>query len=76
MRKNSKKPAPPEFKLPFKENEIPSSRENAGKQIFTKEFVAMNGHDYLMRVFYDGSSEFVRFDTAAKKWVVLIFPAA
>jgi hypothetical protein len=76
MRKNTKKPKPPEYTLPFKESEIPSSRENAGKRIFTKDFVVMNGHDYFMRVFYDGSSEFVRFDTAAKKWAVLIFPAA
>jgi hypothetical protein len=30
-------------------------------QIFTEHYVKMRGNDYYMRVFYDGSSEFIRF---------------
>ena len=45
-------------------------------QIFTERFVIMRGDDYYMRLFSDGSSEFVRFDARAKRWVFLCFPAA
>jgi hypothetical protein len=45
-------------------------------QIFTERFVIMRGDDYYMRLFSDGSSEFVRYDEQAKKWIFLCFPAA
>jgi hypothetical protein len=54
----------------------PRSERFTGEQIFTERYVKMRGNDYYMRVFYDGSSEFIRFDEAAKKWVFLLFPAA
>jgi hypothetical protein len=57
---------------------LPPPRSNRFKNltIFTERAVKMQGDGYYMRVFYDGSSEFIRFDEAAKKWVFLLFPAA
>lgn len=44
------------------------------KHIFAEHYVIMRGQTYYMRLFYDGSSEFVRYDETAKKWVFLCFP--
>jgi hypothetical protein len=54
----------------------PRSERFTGEQIFTERYVKMHGNDYYMRLFHNGASEFVRFDTTAKKWVFLLFPAA
>lgn len=52
----------------------PRSQRFAEAKVFTERFVIMRGVDYYMRLFYDGSSEFVRYDKQAKKWVFLCFP--
>jgi hypothetical protein len=54
----------------------PTSVENKELKIFSERYVRMRGRDYYLRVFSDGTGEFVRFDTEAGKWVFLIFPAA
>ncbi|MDR3318278.1 MAG: hypothetical protein LBS99_02460 [Clostridiales bacterium] len=54
----------------------PRSSRFKDAQVFTERYVKMRGNDYYMRVFYDGSSEFIRFDETAKKWVFVLFPAA
>jgi len=53
----------------------PRSARFTDESIFAERFVIMRGQDYYMRVFHSGSSEFVRFDETAKKWVFLCFPA-
>jgi len=55
-------------------NEPPISIHSTNKQIFSKHYVIMREMTYYMRLFYDGSSEFVRYDDTAKKWVFLCFP--
>ena len=54
----------------------PRSKRFEGETVFTERFVMMHGKDYYMRLFYSGSSEFVRYDGATKKWIFLCFPAA
>jgi hypothetical protein len=55
---------------------VPRSSRFKDARIFTEHYVKMRGNDYYMRVFYDGSSEFVRYDAQAGKWVFLCFSAA
>ena len=52
----------------------PRSRLNAHLTVFSEAYVQMRGKKYYLRVFYDGSCEFVRYDTPANKWVYLCFP--
>ena len=52
----------------------PRSRLNERLKVFSEAFVRMRGKKYYLRVFYDGSCEFVRYDAPAKKWVYLCFP--
>ena len=54
----------------------PRSKRFANAKIFAERFVVMRGQDYYMRVYTDDSSEFVRFDEKAGKWVHLIFLTA
>ncbi len=54
----------------------PRGKRFINETVFTERFVIMRGLDYYMRQFYSGSTEFVRFDETAKKWVYLCFPAA
>jgi hypothetical protein len=42
--------------------------------VFTERAVKMQGDGYYMRVFENGSAEFVRYDETTKKWVFLCFP--
>lgn len=54
----------------------PSSVTNDTIKIFSERYVRMYGHDYYLRVFSDGTSEFTRFDRETAKWVFLVFLAA
>ena len=54
----------------------PRGKRLDGETIFAERFVVMRGLDYYMRQFYNGSTEFVRFDETARKWVYLYFVAA
>ena len=54
----------------------PTSVKDNSKQVFSEQFVRMNGQDYYLRVFTDGSGEYTRYDAGIEKWVHLLFPAA
>jgi hypothetical protein len=55
-------------------NKPPRSAQFEDKTIFVEHYIIMRGLTYYMRLFSDGSSEFVRYDETAKKWVFLCFP--
>ena len=76
MRKHNKTAVPEAAETTNKFTIPPMGQRFKDAQIFTERFVIMRGYDYYMRLFSDGSSEFVRYDTQAKKWIFLCFPAA
>lgn len=55
------------------EKMIPRSEEYDGKMIAEIGFVIIEGTYYFKRIFFDGSSELVRYDFKARKWIVLCF---
>jgi hypothetical protein len=54
----------------------PTSQKIKTENIFSEHYVRMHGQDYYLRVFKDGLVEFTRFDSAAMKWVFLVFPTS
>lgn len=54
----------------------PTSITDKNLTIFSQRYIRLNNIDYYLRVFSNGIAEYTRFDTTAKKWVFLIFPAA
>ena len=57
-----------------KEEFPPRSDRFQGLQIFTERRVIMRGLDYFMRVYIDGSVEFIRYDKPSGRWFYLCFP--
>lgn len=55
------------------EKMIPRSDEYNGKTIAEIGFVIIEGTYYFKRIFFDGCSELVRYDSKTRKWIVLIF---
>jgi len=76
MEKATRKPRGPRAPKQFtKPDGIPPRGERfKDLTVFAERYVIMRGLDYYMRLFHDGSSEFVRFDTQSGRWFFLNFP--
>lgn len=57
----------------YSNQNIPRSRVYKDKTIVSEGYVAIKETQYFKRSFMGGGAELVRYDYAAKKWIILCF---